>query len=77
MERKAQAMDMEQWKGMAENICFRHLPDLDDVLCILDQIPLSKNRPFGLARRSGGIDEHGRVVGISLPLKKLRGGRWK
>lgn len=69
MERKAQTMNMEQWKGMAENICFRHLPNLDDVPCVLDQVLLSKNRPFGLARRSGGIDEHGRVVGASLPME--------
>jgi hypothetical protein len=77
MERKAQAMDMKERKGMEENILLRDLPDLDDVPGVLNQVLLGENRPFGMARRSRGIDEHGRVVGASVLTGNSRGGGWK
>ena len=61
-------MDMEERKGMAEHIFFRDLPDANDVLCVLDQVLLSKDGSLGLACGAGCIDKNGWIVRIS-PLK--------
>ena len=77
MESKAQPMDMKEWKCVAENILFSDLPDMDDVLCVLDQVLLGKNRPFRLACGAGGLDEEGGIMGIPLcgdPLMRIH---WK
>ena len=64
-------MDMEERKGMAEGIPFGDLPDMDDVLCILDQVLLSEDCSFRLTRRPGGVDKKGRVMGACLCIQWL------
>ena len=54
---------MKQGKGMAKAISFGNLPGMNDVLCVLNQILLGEDRAFGLARRPGGVDEDGWVMG--------------
>ena len=66
MECKTETVDMEQRKGVAENILLGDLPNLDDVSGILDHVLVGEDCPLGLACRPRGIDEDGRVMGVPL-----------
>jgi hypothetical protein len=65
VEGKTQAVNMKKWKGVAENVSFGDLPNLDDIPRILDQILLGEDRSLGLTRRPRGVDEESRIVEVS------------
>jgi len=44
---KTQTMHVEQRKGVTEDIGFIYFPDVEDVLCVLNQIPLVRIAPLG------------------------------
>src|SRR3972149_6244581 len=77
MESKAKAMDMKEWKGMAKDILFGDLPDMDNIFCVLNEIPLGEDGSFWLARGPGGINKKGRVIIRRILLRKLRRVSWK
>ncbi len=51
---------------MAKDVSFGNLPGMNDVFCVLNQILPGEDRTFGLARRPGGVDEDGWVMGASI-----------
>ena len=56
---------MKEREGVAKSVSLGDLPNLDDIPGILDQVLLGEDRPFGLTGRPGGIDEDGRIKGLS------------
>src|SRR4030042_4767811 len=72
MEGKTQAMDMKERKGMAKDILLGDLPDMDNILCVLNKVPLCEGGSFGLTRRPGGINKKGRVMILCVPIRNLR-----
>ena len=68
---------MKEREGVAENVSLGDLPNLDDIPGILDQVLLGEDRSFGLTGRSGGINEDGRVVEVSLVWGYPWGRGWK
>ena len=51
---------MKEWEGVAKNVSFGDLPNLDYIPRILDQILLGEDRSLGLTRRPRGVDEESR-----------------
>lgn len=62
MELKAQAVYVEERKGVTHDVGFCDLPDVDDVSRIVDQVSLGEHGPFGLAGGSGGVDDEPWII---------------
>jgi hypothetical protein len=63
---------MKERKGMAKDILFGDLPDVDNIFRVLYQVPLGEDGSLGVTRRPGRINKKGRVVIRPIRSRELR-----
>ena len=74
MKGEAEAMDVEEGEGVAEDVRPCDLPYSNDVLGIMDEIFLGEKGPFGFSRGAGGVDDKPGITGSDFDGRgKIRG----